>query len=521
MSRNPGKNRKDNRRFKEKFIVNFQQPARMANNIFVGYPSSYRTGMSNLGFHFIFKKLKSRRLMRVERFFTDTSPFTFESGLKISSSTALFITLSYEEDYLNLVRILIESEIEPSREKRRCRPIIILGGPAVSANPAPMSEVADIIAIGEGEEVINDIADFVDRYGGEGCEKIADKLRGIEGIFVSGQSAEGVELAHPGNIDRFPVSAVLSSNTAFSDMLLMEISRGCTGNCCFCLASAIYSPLRIQRYESIMAVLGEIPEFVRKVGLVSTSVTSHPDFNRIVGELIKRGIKTSFSSLKAEDIDADKALMIGKAGANSVALAPETGSEDIRYILGKKVPDRAYFNAARLLSTQGISKFTLYLISGYPGESEKVIRETELFIKNFKRVIGKATLSVHINVVVPKAQTPLQFYALPEKKNLEMRLGKLAEICESITGNVRVKSIRGVFRQAVLSLGDEDVGKAVIKYGRGGISWKKALRNSNVDPEFIHDKKRLFEFFPWDHITGKTKRDYLFKRFEDLINLTG
>ncbi|MCD6378925.1 radical SAM protein [bacterium] len=493
----------------------------MANNVFVGYPSSYREGMSNLGFHFVFGELKSRELMRVERFFTDTSPLTFESGLKISSAIALFFSFSFEEDYLNLVRILIDSGIEPSREERGCRPIIVVGGPAVSANPVPMSQVADIISIGEGEETVAKIAAFVEEYNGGGRGEILEKLSGVDGIFISGQPGKGVVFAHPEIISKLPMSILLSGKTVFSDMLLMEISRGCPGRCCFCLASAIYRPLRIQPYDSIMETLEEIPRFVNKIGLVSTSVTSHPDFSRIVEELIKRKIKTSFSSLRAEDIDNEKALQIGRTGTRSVALAPETGSEAMRFILGKKVPDDAYFNAANLLALQGIKRFTIYLLSGYPGETEQVINETRLFMEKFKKAVRRGIVSVHINIVIPKPWTPLQFYAMPERKSLERKLKELAGACEGPSRNIRIKSVRSSLRQAILSLGSDDVGKAVIEYGKGRISWNKALAHNDIDPGFIHDKGRVSQVLPWEFISGSINRQYLLRRYNDLMNKTG
>ncbi len=521
MSRNPGINKRNNQMYKERFVVNFQLPVRMAKNVFVGYPSSYRAGMSNLGFHFVFGELKSRSLMKVERIFVDTSPVTLESELKISSGDALFFTLSYEEDYLNLVRILIDSGIEPSREKRGCRPIIVVGGPAVSANPFPMSQVADIISIGEGEGTVSRIAGFVEEYSGGGKDEIVDKLSGVDGIFISGESGKGVTFAHPERIPKLPMSIVLSNKTVFSDMLLMEISRGCPGNCCFCLASAIYRPLRVMTYESIMEKIDEIPGFVKKVGLVSTSVTAHSDFSKIIEGLIKRGIKTSFSSLRAEDIDKEKAVMIGRAGTRSVAMAPETGSEAMRFIMGKKVPDKSYFNAAKLLSSCGINKFTLYFLSGYPGETEEVINETGLFMEKFRKAVGSKVVSVHINIVIPKPWTPLQYYALPKQKNLEKRLRKLEGVCRGVSRNIRIKSVRGALRQAVLSLGGEDVGKAVIEYGKGRISWKKALEHNNIDPGFIHDKDRASQVMPWEDISGPKNRHHLLGRFQNLINQTG
>ncbi len=504
-------------RYNEIFLKDFPEPYRMAENFFVGYPSSYRAGMSNLGFHFLFGKLRMRQSMRVERFFTDSVPATIETGSRLSRAKALFFSVSYEEDYLNLARMLVESGIEPARSQRGCRPLIIAGGPAPSANPLPLGEIADIIALGEGEATIESLADFAIGYSEGGEEEITRSLSGIDGLYLPHLPARKASFGGSGGVETFPMSVIVSSGTVFSDMVLIEIGRGCPSNCAFCLASALYRPHRTVPFESFSRQVESIPQTVSRVGLVSTSVTAHPDFERIVQFLKGRGITPSFSSLRAEDIDEEKAGLIAEAGTRSVSLAPESGSEEGRRSLGKRVANESYIEAAGLLSRSGIRNFNLYMLCGYPAENEDVMRETGVFLERFSRAAGNSAVSVHVNFLIPKALTPFQFYGMPESEKLRRIASRLEMICRKENIRVRSKSIRGAFRQAVLSLGGADVGRAVVAYSKGKVSWKKALKDCGVDPEFIHRQRGVDKPLPWEDISGRVKRENILSRYLAMV----
>lgn len=514
MSRKPTI-RRNHRRYKESALRDFPDPQRMAENIFVGYPSSYRTGMSNLGFHFLYGNLRSRRAMKVERFFTDTSPHTYETGQHLSKARALFFSVSYEEDYLNLARILVESGVEPLRERRRSGPLLIAGGPAPSANPVPLGEIVDVVAIGEGESVIDSLADLALSHDIKGGGETARYLEGFRGIYVPGSGEVKSSFAEPEVSGIFTASAVISDGAAFPNMALIEVGRGCPGRCRFCLASALYRPLRMVSFADFKGVLEDFTADIAKVGLVSTSVSAHPDFREMIDYLTGRGVVPSFSSLRAEDIDEERAGALASAGVRSVALAPESGSEKMRAGLGKRVADETYINAAALLRDRGIRKFNLYILTGYPGESEDTYSDTAEFLGRFAEAASGSAVSVHINPLVPKAWTPFQFHAMERRKKLESKLGRLESVCRKAGLNPSTKSIRGSFRQAVLSLGDREVGRAVAKYAGGRISWIRALKDSGVDPDFIHSPRGIDKALPWDGMEGPVKKSELIKRYKN------
>jgi radical SAM superfamily enzyme YgiQ (UPF0313 family) len=495
----------------------FPRPRRGSLPVFVGYPASYRIGMSNLGFHFLFGRLRRMPDLRVERFFLDTAPLTLEGGSRISSAPVLLFSVSYEEDYLSLVRILLRSGIEPLRRRRNRRPIVIAGGPAVSANPFPLSGVVDAVALGEGERPLGQIVDCISQGGLEN-DGLVEALASIPGIMVPGVSGGGAVYAPDADAEELPRSVIVTPGTVFANTALIETGRGCPGSCSFCLATALYRPYRSIPPGLFERYLDGIPPEVRKVGLVSTAVAAHPDFETLIELISSRSLDVAFSSLRVEDLDRQKVRLLRVVGTKSVSLAPETGSERLRFKLGKRVTDGIYYDVAALLAGAGIRRITLYLLVGYPGEDESTVRETARFLADFKKAAGGRSYSVHINTLVPKAWTPLQFHAIPRKAELARRFESLRTICRDLGLSYKAKSLRSSLRQALLSLAGEEIGPALVAVAAGGVSWRKALRDAGIEPALVHEPKEEDFTFPWDGLEGPAKKGHCYGRYRRIVD---
>lgn len=418
--------------------------------------------------------------------------------------------------------MLCASGVPPLRQKRGGRPLVIVGGPAVSANPFPISAIADAIALGEGEGTLPGIVSLleelgVDRFDGRGPREpddVLDRMARIPGMLVPARSRGAVAFNEPVGLSRFPVSVVVTPDSTFPGALLVESGRGCPGACAFCVATSLYRPFRFMSAAGFAELLATLSVPVERIGLVSTAVAANPDFVKIVRLISSKGMSVSFSSLRAEDLDDEKILAIGEAGTAAASLAPESGSERIRYAMGKRVPDEIYFAAASKLRAAGIAHFTLYLLIGCPGEDGSALADTRAFMEHFRKAIGGRGFSVHANVLVPKPWTPLQFYAMPGERDLVARQHELEKMLRKLGLGVQIKSVRSAIRQAIFSMGDELVGNAIVHYVEGGLSWKRALREAGVNESLHHEKKGPETSFPWDGISGPVHRGVLFKRFE-------
>lgn len=496
----------------ERFLQNYPGPGAGAPQVIAAYPNSYRTGMSNLGFHFIYSSLAGSGRFRVERQFLGD---TRGKG----SADAVFFSVSYEEDLLNLVKILISLGIEPLREGRTDGPLVIAGGPVVSSNPVPFFPIADILAAGEGEGVLPLILDAVAAEGPDGGA-LAESLSDVEGVILPG-FRETAAPASPVDPEFFQHSVILTPDTVFPDMLLVEISRGCPGACVFCMATSVYRPFRtmpLERFEAIIdsAIERSGPDPV-KVGLVSTAAAAHPDFTGMMEAIEARGAKVGLSSMRAVDIDAEKAGAIGKAGIRSISLAPESGSESMRLRLGKNTSDQTYLDAARLLRGEGVTGFTLYMLAGMPGEDERTFAATEDFLSSFSEAAKGARVTVNLNVLVPKPGTPLQFMAMPGRKEIGASIDSMKAACRAAGVGISVKGQRSSMNQARIALGSEAVGRAAARFGAGGTSWKRALKDEGIDPDLIHSERGIDGILPWEKVFGSGRRDALLRRYRAAV----
>jgi radical SAM superfamily enzyme YgiQ (UPF0313 family) len=501
----------------ETFLERFPVPPRGAPSIFVGYPSTYSVAMSNLGFQYIYAEASRSGEFCVERFFSDTAPFTFETGMRLSEAICLLVSVSYEEDYINLVRMISAAGIEVNREKRDGRPLIIVGGPAISANPIPLRDIIDAAVIGEGEETIARILELLSGPESVDAGKVIKSLSFEDGIYIPDMDDSPAMFRKDKTRDVFPHSVIMTGKTAFPDTMLFETGRGCPGVCGFCLATSIYRPYRPASLDSIVKILDDSIVKPPKVGIVSTAVTAHPHFEELINIFRSREISVGLSSLSAEGINRDTVKILSDAGVRSASLAPETGDESVRFLVGKRTADEVYFNAAALLAENGVRRISLYLMTGLPGEDDGIFETTGDFLQELSRSAPKASFSVHINTMVPKPWTPLQFFAMPDIKVIRQRMKGLSSICRKAGMRVRTKSVRSSVRQAVLSLGDHRVGSALIEYVSGGVSWKRALKAAGVDIDSIHRERGLEGGLPWYSIEGPLSHETLLKRYEGMM----
>lgn len=490
----------------EIFLESYPPPSRRAPFVLAAYPNTYRVGMSNLGLHFLFRELSRPGIFRVERHFTDSKPPAHKPQI-------VFATISYEEDLINLVKMLRDLGIEPSREDRGGDPLVIAGGAAVSANPLPVSPIADAVALGEGESALREIIEALSGVSHPaGALPLIDRTEQVFVPALGGRSSASGRSAP----EDFQRSVILTPDTVFADTLLVEISRGCPGRCSFCLATAVYDPFRPVPAERIEEIIESAAGRARKVGLVSTAAAAHPDFERIMEYLSSRSIAAGISSLRAADLDGASIRLIAGSGVRSVALAPESGSERVRRLAGKGVGDDVFVRTVSMLAEAGVARISLYLIAGLPGGGDGEIGETEAFMAAMKKAAGRTRLAAHLNALVPKAGTPLQYHPLPPLKELEETMRGIESACRGSGVPCETKSLRSSMRQAVLSLGGEETGRALLRLAAGRVSWKKALRGEGADPALPFRERGMPEPLPWDRFYSDEARAGLARRYMSL-----
>jgi radical SAM superfamily enzyme YgiQ (UPF0313 family) len=200
---------------------------------------------------------------------TQTPLFSLESQKPLSSFDILAFSISFENDFLNVLTLLDLAHIPfESRLRDEKHPWVIAGGVAVFLNPEPISEFFDLFILGEAEEVIGEFLEVcrLNLSGREKQEKdgFLRNLSRIEGVYVPKfyrvtYSEDGkIEAMTPETglpkqvkrrwvpkVDQFPTrSTLFTPDTEFKEMALVEVNRGCPRGCRFCAACFVYHPFR-------------------------------------------------------------------------------------------------------------------------------------------------------------------------------------------------------------------------------------------------------------------------------------
>lgn len=414
------------------------------------YPNTYAVGMGNLAVHALYRLFHDRADLACERAFlpsreelseyrrTGAALMTIETQRPLSDFDVIAFTISFENDYLNLLPILDLAKIPHRAEERRSdSSLLVAGGAAPILNPAPISQIFDAIALGEAEALAPDLLPLLAQRLPKG--DLLAALEKIDGVWVptSGRPADAVGRRWTEDLDSWPVQTIIhSDDTEFGDMHLIEVQRGCPFACRFCATPAIYG---MPRHRSAAAVIRMVDEGLahrKKFGLIGTHLLSHPGFAAIADAIHERGASFSLSSVRAEEIDDNKAALLARAGHRSVALGIEAGSDGLRDSLGKRLSDDRIFASVAALARAGIGRIRLYFMIGLPGETDEdidAIAELAARVRDIVRTEApkktrQTSVDCTLSPFVPKPGTPFAHEPFAGEKALKGKVRRLKKL---------------------------------------------------------------------------------------------
>ena len=391
-------------------------------------------------------------------------------------------------------------------------PLIIAGGPCATANPLPLSDYIDIFIIGEGEAILNG---FLDRYL-ESPNSDLKKFLDLDGVYIPEYNNKTKIVLVDNMDDAYHITEPIISKsddenyqTIFNNSIMLNVSRGCSRGCRFCMASYLYRPTRESDWERLVdiAIENRQKTGINKVTLIGAAVSDYSNLNNLILKLEEEDFQISTPSLRIESISRKTLETLKESGLKTITLAPESINR-LRKVINKDIPDEKIFSVIRDAVDLDF-KIKLYFLIGIPGESKEDVGELIDYMKKIAKMHNNIqNVKFSVNPIIPKPHTPLQWeqYDFKDIKNKTRYIKK-----EMRKYNIKCESPKKGMIQYILSCGNREVGALIEKsLTKPPIlkEWKELLPNYRICDEL-----------PWSNIDVGINEEFLKIENKRLRNL--
>jgi len=475
--------------------------------------------MTGLTIQLLYAMFNARGDALCERVFMErrgNPPTSLESRQPLSRFDVLAFSFQYELDYVNALTMLRDAGIPMRRDDRDAEaPILMAGGPAVTANPTVLSDFFDLFIIGDWEPISDRVVRYLIELGVN--RENLESLEEVPGVYLPALDQSGVKRSWIRSLDDCPhptaqlvpkVEEGDPMSPIFGLCFSLEAVRSCNRGCCYCLACWIGRPKRERSLRKLDAILEDAQRYtpVPKISLIGAGISDHSQLKEIPTLVSSKGFQLSVPSLRIESIDQEMAHAIAQGGQRTVSLAPEAASFELRRSIGKAMDEDRLLAASKILHESGVKRLKLYFLIGLPGEEERdVISIPSLARRILKTGFSEVALSV--NPFVPKPHTPFQREPFADIDYLR----KCRRLISSSTRTKRIRvegtDPRHARIQAVLSVGGPEIGRVVESVSLRGSSlgaWRKAFKEFGLSPRGVLDSRLMnTDPLPWGFIDMK------------------
>ncbi len=554
-----------------------KQPDGVRVTFALAFPDIYEVGMSYLGFKILYHLLNKVEYVAAERIYapwTDMQRELRAAGLPLSSMETgralknfdlVGFTLQYELSYSNILNMLDMGGLPLLATERTLeQPFVVGGGPCVY-NPEPLADFFDFFIVGEGEELIIEVARAFDEWktagrsgGRTGFLQSVAKLTGIyvpsfykpqygeNGDFerldrLSGDAPAVVYKRIVEDMDAvdYPTAPVVPFSDIVHDRIMLEVFRGCTRGCRFCHAGMAYRPVRERSLPVLKRLAREAVDNTGydEISLVSLSTADYSCLQPLVAELMDEmkteRVSVSLPSLRIDSFSVELAKKIQTVRKSSLTFAPEAGTQRMRDVINKGVSEEDLMNAVGAAFKAGWTSVKLYFMIGLPGETEEDVRGiADLAYKVldcYRAATGRKNgqVTVSVSSFVPKPWTPFQWSRQDTLEEIRQKQALLRELLKNKAITFQYHDAKTSMLEGVFARGDRRLGAALHTAWQKGARfdgwseyfafdvWQEALDAHGLAMDFYNGRVRGdSEKFPWEHVSPGIDKGFLRREYE-------
>jgi radical SAM family uncharacterized protein/radical SAM-linked protein len=529
-----------------------KDPAEVDLRVALAFPDLYDLGLGNLGLLILYRILNELPWCWAERAYApglDMEKALRERGLPLFANESkdslaamdlVGFTLQSELTYTSVLNMLDLAGIPlRSRDRDGTHPLVCAGGPS-AFNPEPVAPFMDFIVVGDGEEVVVEIATLLREMKGAPRRDKLEALSKVPGIYVPEcypfeelpdgrmvprEDAPKIARRLVRDLDHapFPVDYIVPFTPQVHDRVSLEVLRGCTHGCRFCQAGMVTRPVRERSLDTIDTLMSAALANTgyEEVSLISLSTCDYSAAQALVRQAAKRAseqdVSVSLPSLRLETFAVELADMVAGVRRTGLTVAPEAASPRLRAVINKWIPDEELLRIAEEAYKHGWNHVKTYFMIGLPTETDDdVAAIVNLCVRALDRgraVNPKARVNTGVSTFVPKPFTPFQW---AEQIGLEESYRRQRLLQEGFHKHSSIKfgrhDPRATLIEGMITRGDRrtaDLLEAAWRHGArldswdehlNWRAWQEAIEETGFDVADALRAREPEERLPWDHI---------------------